>query len=62
MKCGVVGVDRQPLYLIALRAELNERSNESPTYLINHILGLVGETVLTIFSNDEVIQVVYKSL
>lgn len=42
VKCGIVGVHRQALYLIALRQEFKERLKESPVYLLEHILGLVG--------------------
>ena len=41
-KCGIVGVHMQALYLIALRQEFKERLTESPVYLLEHILGLVG--------------------
>ena len=37
-KCGIVGVHQQALYLIALRQEFRERL----TYLLEHVLGLVG--------------------
>ena len=40
--CGIVGVHRQALYLIALRQEFKERLKESPVYLLEHVLGLVG--------------------
>ena len=43
VKCGIVGVHRQALYLMALRQEFKERLKESPVYLLEHILGLVGE-------------------
>tara|TARA_R110000787_G_scaffold11399_3_gene37805 strand:+ start:1214 stop:1492 length:279 start_codon:yes stop_codon:yes gene_type:complete len=42
VKCGIVGVHRQALYLIALRQEFKARMKESPVYLLNHILGLTG--------------------
>ena len=41
-KCGIVGVHMQVLYLIVLRQEFKERLTESPVYLLEHILGLVG--------------------
>ena len=41
-KCGIVGVRQQALYLIALRQEFRERLTESPVYLLEHVLGLVG--------------------
>ena len=41
-KCGIVGVRQQALYLIALRQEFRERLRESPVYLLEHVLGLVG--------------------
>jgi hypothetical protein len=41
-KCGIVGVRQQALYLIALRQELRERLTESPVYLLEYVLGLVG--------------------
>ncbi len=41
-KSGIVGVHMQALYLIALRQEFKERLTESPVYLLEHILGLVG--------------------
>ena len=41
-KCGIVGVHRQALYLAALRQEFKERLKESPVYLLEHVLGLVG--------------------
>ena len=41
-KCGIVGVHMQALYLIALRQKFKERLTESPVYLLEHILGLVG--------------------
>ena len=39
---GITGVHRQALYLMALRQEFNERLKESPVYLLDHVLGLVG--------------------
>jgi len=42
VKCGVVGVRRQALYLIALKQEFKERLKESPVYLMEHVLGMVG--------------------
>ena len=42
VKCGIVGVHQQALYLIALRQEFRERLKESPIYLLKHVLGLVG--------------------
>ena len=42
-KCGIVGVHQQALYLIALRQEFKERLKESPVYLLEYVLGLVGE-------------------
>ena len=42
VKCGIVGVHQQALYLIALRQEFKERLKESPVYLLEHVLGLVG--------------------
>ena len=41
-KCGIVGVHMQVLYLIALRQEFKERLKQSPVYLLEHVLGLVG--------------------
>lgn len=41
-KCSIVGVHMQALYLVALKEEFKERLRESPVYLIEHILGLVG--------------------
>ena len=32
----------QALYLIALNQEFRERLKESPVYLLEHVLGLVG--------------------
>ncbi|WP_297708041.1 hypothetical protein [uncultured Eudoraea sp.] len=42
VKCGITGVHRQALYLIALRQEFKERLKESPVYILEHVLGLVG--------------------
>ncbi len=42
VKCGMTGVHCQALYLIALRQEFKERLAESPVYLLEHVLGLVG--------------------
>ena len=42
VKCGIVGVHQQALYLIALRQEFRERLKESPVYLLQHVLGLAG--------------------
>ena len=42
VKCGIVGVHQQALYLIALRQEFKERLKESPVCLLQHVLGLVG--------------------
>jgi hypothetical protein len=42
IKCGITGVHRQALYLIALKQEFRERLKESPVYLLDHVLGLVG--------------------
>ena len=42
VKCGITGVHRQALYLIALRQEFKERLKESPVYLLKHVLGMVG--------------------
>ncbi len=41
-KCGILGVHMQALYLVALKEEFRERLRESPLYLLEHILGLVG--------------------
>tara|TARA_B100000767_G_scaffold71644_1_gene68212 strand:+ start:84 stop:365 length:282 start_codon:yes stop_codon:yes gene_type:complete len=41
-KSGIVGVRRQALYLVALKAEFKERLKESPVYLMEHVLGMVG--------------------
>ena len=41
-KCGIVGVRHQALYLIALRQEFRERLTESPVYLLEHVLGILG--------------------
>ena len=41
-KCGIVGVHMQALYLVALKEEFRERLQESPVYLLEHVLGLVG--------------------
>jgi RNase P/RNase MRP subunit POP5 len=41
-KSGIVGVRRQALYLVALNQEFKERLKESPVYLLEHVLGLVG--------------------
>ena len=41
-KCGIVGVHMQALYLIALRQEFRERLTESPVYLLEHVLGILG--------------------
>lgn len=43
MRCGIVGVHRQALYLLALRQEFKDRLTESPVYLLEYVLGLVGE-------------------
>lgn len=43
VKCGIVGVHQQALYLIALRKEFKERMKESSVYLIEYVLGLVGK-------------------
>jgi len=42
VKCGIVGVRQQGLYLIALKQEFKARLKESPIYFLEHILGLVG--------------------
>ena len=42
-RLGIVGVHQQALYLIAMRAEFKERLKESPIYLLEYVLGLVGE-------------------
>jgi len=42
-RLGIVGVHQQVLYLIAMRAEFKERLKESPVYLLEYVLGLVGE-------------------
>jgi len=42
-RLGIVGVHQQALYLIAMRAEFRERLKESPVYLLEYVLGLVGE-------------------
>lgn len=39
-KCGIVGVHMQALYLVALKEEFWERLQESPVYLLEHVLGL----------------------
>ena len=46
VKCGIVGVHQQALYLIALRQEFRERLKESPVYLLEHVLGLTGHIEL----------------
>ena len=43
VRCGITGVHQQALYLIALKQEFKERMNESPIYLIEYVLGLVGK-------------------
>ena len=43
VRCGIVGVHRQALYLLALRQEFKDRLTESPVYLLEYVLGLVGE-------------------
>ena len=43
VKCGIVGVHQQALYLIALKNEFKERLKESPVYLLEYVLGLVGK-------------------
>ena len=40
--CGIVGVHMQALYLVALNQEFRERLKESPVYILEHVLGLVG--------------------
>ena len=42
VKCGITGVHRQAMYLIALRQEFKERLKESSVYLLEHVLGFVG--------------------
>jgi len=42
VKCGITGVHRQALYLIALRQEFSERQKKSPIYLLEYVLGLIG--------------------
>ena len=42
VKSGVTGVHQQALYLIALRQEFRERLKESPIYLLEQVLGMVG--------------------
>ena len=54
VECGIVGVHRQALYLIAMRQEFRERLKESPIYLLEHVLGLVGPIEV----NDENIKIV----
>ena len=46
VKCGITGVHRQALYLIALKEEFKERLKESPVYLLDYVLGLVGKIEL----------------
>lgn len=41
-KCGIVGVHRQALYLIAMRQEFLNRLKESPVFLKNYILEMAG--------------------
>ena len=41
-KSGIVGVRRQALYLIALKFEFKQRLKESPVYLMEHVIGMVG--------------------
>ncbi|MCA0154464.1 hypothetical protein [Winogradskyella vincentii] len=43
VKCGITGVHRQALYLLALRIEFKRRLAESPVYLMDYVLGFVGE-------------------
>ncbi|WP_242119949.1 hypothetical protein [Aestuariivivens sediminicola] len=43
VKCGIVGVHQQALYLFALGEEFKERLKESPVYLLDYVLGLVGK-------------------
>lgn len=42
VRCGMTGVHRQALCLIALRQEFKDRLAESPVSLLEHVLGLVG--------------------
>lgn len=46
VKCGIVGVHRQALYLIALRQEFRERLKESPVFLQEYVLSLAGKIEL----------------
>ena len=40
---GIAGKHRQAMCLIALKQEFKERLKESTLYLLEHVLGLVGE-------------------
>ena len=43
VKCGITGVHRQALYLIALRLEFKERLGNSPVYMKDDlVLGMKG--------------------
>jgi len=44
VKCGIVGVHRQGLYLLAMRFEFLKKMGESPvTFQENCIIGLLGK-------------------
>ena len=42
VKCGIVGVHQQALYLIAMRQEFRERFKDSPIHFQEYILSLYG--------------------
>lgn len=42
VKCGIVGVHQQALYLIAMRLEFRERLKDSPVHFQEYILSLSG--------------------
>ena len=42
VKCGIVGVHQQALYLIAMRQEFRERFKDSPIHFQEYILSLSG--------------------
>jgi len=51
VRCGITGVHQQALYLMALKEEFKKRLKESPVYLTDYVLGLVGEIELV---NDHI--------
>jgi hypothetical protein len=52
VKCGIVGVHRQALYLIALRKEFLLRLEQTPIVIDDHRIIDIGKEIEVIYDDD----------